>query len=77
MKHFRLILSGLLILGLSGSARSGPVLPAITLQPVLTGLRGERPVWLCAAPDDSGRRFVVYQAGRILMVKPGSVGSEA
>ena len=77
MKHFRLILSSLLILGLSGRARSGPMLPAITLQPVLTGLHGERPVWLCEAPDDSGRRFVVYQAGRILVVQPGADGSEA
>ncbi len=52
-------------------------LPAITLQPVLAKLQTERPVWMCEAPDGSGRLFVVYQTGTILVVKKGSDGAGA
>ena len=47
-------------LAATGAAQT---LPAITLQPVLAKLQTERPVWMCEAPDGSGRLFVVYQAG--------------
>jgi glucose/arabinose dehydrogenase len=52
-------------------------LPPIQLQPVFTRLDGQRPVWMSEAPDDSGRMFVVYQTGKILVVKKGSDGGDA
>jgi len=61
-------------LAATGAAQT---LPAITLQPVLAKLQTERPVWMCEAPDGSGRLFVVYQTGTILVVKKGSDGAGA
>ena len=52
-------------------------LPQIVLKPVLTRLTDERPIWLSEAPDGSGRLFVVYQTGKILVVKKGSDGGDA
>ena len=51
--------------------------PAITLKPVLEKLSDERPLWLAEAPDGSGRFFIVYQPGKILVVKKGSDGGNA
>jgi quinoprotein glucose dehydrogenase len=52
-------------------------LPKITLQPVLAKLTDERPVWMSEAPDGSGRLFVVYQTGKILVAKKGADGGDA
>lgn len=65
---------GLLCLALTAPAQS---LPAIKLQPVFTKLTGQRPVWISESPDGTGRLFVVYQDGKILIVRKGSDGADA
>ena len=74
-----ILFTGLLVMAINGAAQvsTSPAIPEITLQPVLTKLPGERPVWMSEAPDGSGRLFVVYQEGRIVVVKKGSDGSDA
>lgn len=68
-----------LALALASLSLTSPAqpLPQIQLKPVLTGLGAERPVWMCEAPDGTGRLFVVCQAGKILVAKKGSDGSDA
>ena len=52
-------------------------LPKITLQNTFPALSLARPLWMCEAPDDSHRLFVVEQQGRILVVPKGSDGANA
>jgi quinoprotein glucose dehydrogenase len=72
--------AALLALAVTGLAQS---LPAIKLQPVFPKLRSlpsledKRPVWMSEAPDGSGRMFIVYQPGIILIVKKSSDGADA
>src|SRR5437879_2635289 len=61
---------------LATSALSQP-LPKIELRPVFPELRAKLPVWMCEAPDGSGRLFILEQDGRILIVRKGSSGKEA
>ena len=59
------ILCGLVVLSASTS-----VCAAIQLQPVVTGL--SNPLYVTHARDGSNRLFIVEQAGRILVLQPGS-----
>ena len=63
-----------ILIGISAATQT---LPPIALQPVLPNLKKDRPVWMSEAPDGSGRFFVVYQDGKIFVVKKGSDGSGA
>jgi quinoprotein glucose dehydrogenase len=58
-------------------------LPNIKLEPVfpkignIESIQDQRPVWMSECPDGSGRFFIVYQEGIILVAKKGSDGSDA
>jgi quinoprotein glucose dehydrogenase len=70
----RISIIALFCLGFTAVAQT---LPQVVLQPVFPKLTDERPVWMSEAPDGSGRLFVVYQTGKILIVKKGSDGGDA
>jgi glucose/arabinose dehydrogenase len=72
MKHF--FIAALLGFALGANAQN---LPKIELRQVFPKLQDERPVWMSEAPDGSGRMFIVYQDGKILIVKKNSDGGEA
>ena len=58
-------------------------LPAVKLERVFTKLpelsteEKNRPVWMSDCPDGSGRMFIVYQPGTIVIAKKGSDGADA
>jgi len=75
-----LLSAALLLVAATGFAQP---LPAIKLEQVFpklsanASLEGKRPVWMSEAPDGSGRMFIVYQPGIILVLKQGSDGADA
>ncbi len=71
------VLPLILMICLSAIMANAQSLPQIVLKPVLTKLTVDRPMWMSEAPDGSGRLFVVYQAGKILIVQKGSDGGDA
>ncbi|HEV2693186.1 MAG TPA: PQQ-dependent sugar dehydrogenase [Verrucomicrobiae bacterium] len=80
MKAILSIAAALLVGAATGFAQS---LPSVKLEQVFpklsanASLNEKRPVWMSEAPDGSGRMFIVYQPGIILVLKKGSDGSEA
>jgi glucose/arabinose dehydrogenase len=69
-----IVVLGLLALPVSPAAAQP--LPQVQLRAVFPALALDRPVWMCQAPDNSGRFFIVEQPGRILVVPRGNDGSE-
>lgn len=75
-----LFFAALLAVAVTGFAQA---LPPIKLEPVFPKLKDrpsledKRPVWMSEAPDGSGRMFIVYQPGIILIAKKGSDGADA
>jgi len=67
------ILCSLTFAGIS----SAQPLPKIEFQQVFTNLQIDRLVWMSEAPDGSARFFAVGQAGKILVFKKDSDGSDA
>ena len=73
------MLSALMLTGIFAPAipASAQPLPTMVLKPVLEKLTDERPVWMSEAPDGSGRLFIVYQPGKIMIVKKSGAGGDA
>ena len=60
------LLLHLAVLFLACPARAA--LPTMELRPLWPNVTMQRPVWFCEAPDGSGRKFVVEQRGRVLLL---------
>jgi glucose/arabinose dehydrogenase len=77
MKKLLLSLAALLVFLSIAANVPAQTLPQIKLEPVFPKLQDDHPVWMSQAPDDSQRFFIVYRAGKILIVKTNSDGGDA
>jgi hypothetical protein len=69
MKKFPILATVVFCLFAPVMAATAQPLPQISLKPVFTQLQDDRPVWMSEAPDGSDRFFIVYQKGKIVVVK--------
>ena len=70
--------NALLQLTLLRAAGSAPAaLPPMALHPLWPNVAVQRPIWFCEAPDDSGRKFVVEQRGKILILPADQTATNA
>jgi quinoprotein glucose dehydrogenase len=51
-------------------------LPKVRLRPIFPALTLDRPIWMCQAPGDPDRFYVIEETGRILILQKGSDGSQ-
>ncbi len=77
VQQMKKLISWVFILGLlSCSLRANP-LPKVKFIPIFRKLAIANPTWMCWAPGDSSRAFLLEQQGRILVAPWGSDGSNA
>lgn len=63
--------AALLFAGCGGDGSVFSAAPPIGFEPVVSGL--ERPLFIAQAPGDTGRLFILEQAGRVRIVKHGAL----
>ncbi len=59
-----------------GDSKEGPPLPKLKLVDAYPNLKFKRPIWMEAANDGTGRRFLVEQHGRILVLPKDHKGDK-
>jgi quinoprotein glucose dehydrogenase len=64
-----------LLFAVLANAQTG--LPAVDVKPAFPNLTVNRPLWLCEAPDGTGRLFLIEQEGRLLILPKDRQGSTA
>jgi glucose/arabinose dehydrogenase len=72
-----LFLLALVAPALVASAQTATNFAPVTMKLAYPELTVQRPVWLCEAPDGSGRIFLVEQGGKILILPRERTGKEA
>jgi glucose/arabinose dehydrogenase len=75
---YKSVAVSLLLNGALGAycAAAAQPLPAVQLRQIMPALALDRPVWMCQAPGDPDRFFIVEEPGRILLVPKGGDGSQ-
>src|SRR3954470_6585871 len=74
---FRLFAVFFSVLVMGSVAEAQTHFPAVNMKLAYPELTVQRPVWLCEAPDGSGRIFLVEQNGRIRILPKDRNGKEA
>jgi glucose/arabinose dehydrogenase len=62
---------------LAAACSASAALPKMELKPLWPDVLIQRPIWFCESPDDSHRKFVVEQRGRILILPEDQSGTNA